>query len=106
MFPWDRFLARYAALVHDLLGMPGPNTEEFTMDAEARQAFATLQEQINDLRAGQLVHIDENRKQYGSLRGWIAATAEAVGKLLSPVKALKAMRQRAGELDTHTHPDA
>lgn len=106
MFPWDRFLARYAELVWDLLGSTPPNTEEFTMDAEARKAFARLDEQIADLREGQLVHIDENRKQYGSLRGWIAATAEAVGKLLTPAKTLKQMRSRAGELDTHTHPDA
>lgn len=84
---------------------PSPNDpEEFTMDDEAKAAFANVNTQLADLRKGQLIHIDENRKQYGSLRGWIAATAEAVGKLLNPVKSFASMRKRAGELDTHVHP--
>jgi len=103
-FPWDQFLARYAQLTVDLGNSTPEDPEEFTMDAEARAEFAAIREEIGELRKGQLVHIDENRKQYGSLRGWIAATAEVVGSFLKPAKSFNSMRKRAGELDTYANP--
>lgn len=102
-FPWDLLLARYAFHTRDLGNTAPTNPEEFTMDAEAREAFDELRREVGEIRAGQLVHIDENRKQYGSLRGWVAAIAEAIGPLLKPVKSFAAMRSRAGELDTYVN---
>lgn len=113
-FPWAKFLARYAELVADLLGgaTPAPPSQEFTMDAEAKAAFEklageveTLRQEVGAVREVQLIHVDENRKQYGSLRGWTAAAAEAIGTLLTPVKSFRQMRERASELDTYRNPD-
>lgn len=103
-FPWDRFLARYAELVHDLLGNPAPNNGETTMDDATRARFDKLEEQIGDLRAGQLISIDEGRKQYGSIRGWAAAIGLVLIGKAKPTS-FGALRELAHKNDPVANPD-
>lgn len=104
-FPWDRFLARYAELVHDLLGLPGPDNGETTMDDATRARFDAIDETLNDLRAGQMIAVDEGRKQYGSLRGWAAAIGLVLIGKAKPTS-LGALRELAHKNDPVGGPDA
>lgn len=104
-FPWDRFLARYAELVHDLLGIPGPNEEETTMDDATRAEFAKVHARLDDIAGGVMVDVDEGRKHYGSLRGWLVAIGLVVIGVEKP-KSLGALRELAHKNDPVGGPDA
>lgn len=113
-FPWQMFLARFAELTRDLWGGAPPATnEEFKMDAEAKAAFAKLTGEVDALRgevdavrAAQLITVDEGRKQYGSLRGWLAAIADTIAKIPGVGRTYNEIRTKAGELDTYVNPGA
>lgn len=82
---------------------PAPTDEEFTVDKDARDRFDAIDAKLQVMVEGQMVAVDEGRKQYGSLRGWLAALAEAAAtKVLGTT--FDRLRTRAGELDTYKNP--
>lgn len=86
---------------------PTPTPEEDVLNmAEITESRLRdiIREETNDIRGGVLVAVDEGRRQYGSVRGWLAALAEA----LAPKNgtSFRKIRERANELDTYHHPDA
>lgn len=58
---------------------PVPDPEELVMDQEARLAFKALNDKIDNLRGDVWVTNDNVDRRYGSLRGWLAATARKLG---------------------------
>lgn len=109
-FPWAQFLARYAELIADLLGgtPPSPNPEDPMDQAQYDKLMGEVEaarQEANAARAAAMIAVAEGRQHYGSLRGWMAAIAERLATVPMVGTTFAKLRTRAGELDTHTHPD-